>query len=421
MANRFTSKELEQKVASLEAEILERKGIEEGLRRSEERYRNLFEESRDGVAIVDPEGRYISINQAGLDILGYTRENISDLRAIQAYVNVDDMARILSIIEKDGFIRDYEIQARRGTGEIIDCFFSCTARRDQDGKIIEYQAITRDITHRKQSREALRRAHDELELRVKERTLELNKANELLKLELVERKKVEADLRESEKRLRLLSSDLIMAQEKERKRISFELHDELGQSLLALKLRIKSIEDKLISDQAGIMDVIEQARKYIDHIVDNVRRLSMVLSPSILEDLGLSSALRWLMEETARHCEIPCSADIIEVDHLFSQEDQIIIYRIFQEALTNVMKHAQPSHIAIAIKREEGRISCMIKDDGKGFYLKNVSTRNPKVRGLGLAAMEERVWMLGGTLNVRSGHGKGTEIHFSIPNKGRNS
>lgn len=147
-----------------------------------------------------------------------------------------------------------------------------------------------------------------------------------------------------------------------------------------------------------------------------MRRLSRDLSPSTLEELGLSLAIRHLLNGFCTHYQIKsCDYVTDEIDELFSPGAQISIYRIFQESLTNIGKHAGASRIAATIKRQDGRVAFTLEDDGKGFVVEEVLARTAPEKGLGLAAMDERVRILGGTFQVLSQPGAGTKIFFTIP------
>jgi signal transduction histidine kinase len=229
-------------------------------------------------------------------------------------------------------------------------------------------------------------------------------------------KQSEEALKESEKKLRYLTTQLLTAQEKERKRISMELHDELGQGLLVLKLQVSAIKDRLRNDQKGLAEEVQNSLNYLDSVIDNVRRLSHNLRPPILTHEGLSSAFRHLIGEFNKHHKFAqCSLDIDDIDGLFSPESQIGIYRVFQECLTNIGKHAQATKVTVAVKRQGGRVSFRVEDNGKGFHVSQILASGASDKGLGLAAMDERVRMLKGSLSISSQIGKGTEITFSIP------
>ena len=204
-------------------------------------------------------------------------------------------------------------------------------------------------------------------------------------------------------------------QETERSRIARELHDELGGALAVLKLRICFIEKNLQPDQAAIREQCKQNLQFIDQIIDDVHRLSRNLSPSILEDIGLTPALRWLIDNFVSHYGVRADTDMENIDHLLTRNDQIMIYRTFQEALTNIGKHAQAGNVVIAVRTGQGRISLRVADDGRGFDVEGLAARTISEKGLGLATMYERARMLGGSLHLWSEQGKGTRIALSVP------
>jgi len=207
----------------------------------------------------------------------------------------------------------------------------------------------------------------------------------------------------------------LTVQERERRRISMELHDEVGQSLTVLKLQIRSIKNKLNNSQTNLKEDCVEILKYMDQTIENVRRFSRDFGSSILEDMGLCAALRWLAEDFEKHSNINISLDIEKIDNLFPRESQIIIYRIFQEAITNVDKHAHADHLSIVIMKKKKNILFQIVDDGKGFDKKQIENRSSDVIGLGLTAMDERARMLDGTLNIFSRKQRGTRITLNVP------
>jgi signal transduction histidine kinase len=178
---------------------------------------------------------------------------------------------------------------------------------------------------------------------------------------------------------------------------------------------MRSIQGNLEEGQSPLQEKSEEVTRSIDDIIENVRRLSRDLSPSILEDLGLSSALRWLIENFDKQYALMTSFEIDNVDHLFSKEAQTNLYRIAQEALTNIGKHAEAKQVSFTVKENEDRVSLNIKDDGKGFDMNEVRAKQYPEKGLGLDAMEERAHMLGASLHVRSPVGEGTRISLTIP------
>lgn len=231
----------------------------------------------------------------------------------------------------------------------------------------------------------------------------------------LQKKELEDALLESQGELRRLSSHLMETQERERKRISLELHDELGQALMVLKLKLSAIDRRIPKDQIELREDCRELRQYVDQIIDKVRGLSHGLTPPNIEDLGLSGALSQLLKELTKNMKIQTESEIGEMNHLFSLEEQTNIYRIFQEALTNIVKHAQARLISITVKRLKDTISLVVEDDGRGFEVEKVLEETSTERGLGLTAMEERIRLLRGNMDIRSRRGKGTRLTFSIP------
>jgi signal transduction histidine kinase len=285
---------------------------------------------------------------------------------------------------------------------------------------------------REASEEELRSAHAQLLSQAEElkghrehltelvdtRTRELTSANRRLELEVVERTQAEEALKESQKEFRYISSRLLSVQEEERRKISRELHDELGQSLTLMKLQLRSVERQLREDQGPLREECGNILRYLNTVIENVRRLSKDLSPFILEDLGLTRALRWLVDSLAKNYDIRLVLDVADIDLLFSANAQRSIYRVLQEALTNIVKHSGAAGGAsVSVRREGEKIFFSIEDKGKGFDMTEVAAQHAAERGLGLASMEERISMLGGTLTLWSEPGKGTRISFSIPSQ----
>jgi two-component system NarL family sensor kinase len=185
---------------------------------------------------------------------------------------------------------------------------------------------------------------------------------------------------------------------------------------MVLKLQLRAIERMVPADQWRIREDSNHCLDYLNGVIDNVRRLSRNLRPAVLEDLGLSSGLRVLADDFRAYHEAELSLEMDDIEALFSREEEINLYRIFQETLTNIAKHAQARHIHLSITRQTGSVTFKIADDGVGFDLEQTLTA-PAKKGLGLVALEERVYMLGGTLTIRSQEHQGTEIIFTVPLK----
>jgi len=223
-------------------------------------------------------------------------------------------------------------------------------------------------------------------------------------------------LQDSEERLRHLSSNLLTAQESERRRISLELHDELGQSLAALKLQVRSVEKSMGKDPPPVLkEECGGLRNSINQIIENVRRLSRDLSPVVLDDLGFEAAVNYLVNNFSQLGNVKAVVELDDVNHFFGQEAQRNIYRILQELFTNISKHAKATEVRVLVKKKGRKVEFTVKDNGCGFDMQNVLNRNGVEKGLGLTAIAERVRILGGTLDIQTEAGKGTTVFFTVP------
>jgi len=359
-------------------DITERKRAEEALQESEQKYKSLINNVKLGIFRSTPgaTGKFLEVNPTMEEITGYSREELLSMNVSDLYVRPEEREAVLEEMATAVGKATKELNFRKKDGTEIVVSDTKVAVRDNTGKVLYFDGIIEDITERKQA---------------------------------------EGALQESEKKLRFLSSHLLTAQERERRRVSIELHDELGQALTLLKIRLRFIERKLRKDQAGIRQDCEDTLGYMDQVIENVRRLSRDLSPSILDDLGLSAALRWLIDDFTKHYNIKTSLYMDDINDLFSLEAQITIYRIFQESFTNIVKHAQATRVSVAIRKQNGSVSFLVEDDGKGFDVEQAVGRNSTEKGLGLTAMDERARMLEGFLDIWSQEEKGTRITLTIP------
>jgi signal transduction histidine kinase len=226
-------------------------------------------------------------------------------------------------------------------------------------------------------------------------------------------------LQNSEERLRSLSGSLIHARENEQKRIALELHDELGQSLAALKLQIRIIEKNRVEEKPADDDVIlsglHDVRGFINEIIENVRRLSKNLSPIIIDDLGLDSAIEHLVQRFIEVFKIPCSFRSQPIGSLFPVESHLLIYRLLQGALGNSGKHSCADKVDLIFQVEPKSVILTVEDNGIGFSKREVAKAPLEQRGIGMTVMAERVKMLDGTIEVTTAHGKGTRVVFTLP------
>jgi signal transduction histidine kinase len=250
---------------------------------------------------------------------------------------------------------------------------------------------------------------------VEERTEELSVVNRRLREEVAEHMQKQETLRESEKMVRHLSSRLIDAQEIERKRISMELHDELGQALNVIKLRIRAMEREMTGDRQSLRKECEELLAYVDRVIEEVRRISLNLSPTVLDDIGITSAIQWIISDVRDNSGMNITSDITKIDHLIPQNHWITIHRIIQEAFTNIIKHAQAQNVSVTIRQDDGEVTFSIEDDGQGFDTVQIMENHSSQKGMGLTTLKERVMLMGGAFDVWSRAGTGTRVTFSCP------
>lgn len=285
----------------------------------------------------------------------------------------------------------------------------------ETGLVQPFSLLLRDL---KKAEETLRKANDALEGQVQERTAALLDANVQLRQEIWERQSVEASLRESEKNLRHLASQILQVQEQERGRISKELHDDLGQSLVVLKLTMRKIAHNFSNHYNPITEDLENALGQLDTSINKIRRISHNLSPSVLEDFGLEVALDALFRDFSASEELEFFINMETVSPFLSKNSQIAIYRIFQEALTNISKHAAATEVTVQISRQNDHMQFQVTDNGQGFDLASTKAALPGERGLGLASIEERVHLLNGASEIQSRIRQGTQLSFTLPESG---
>ncbi len=211
--------------------------------------------------------------------------------------------------------------------------------------------------------------------------------------------------------LRALSAHLQNAREEERTRIAREIHDELGQSLTALKMDLSWLAKRLPADQQSLLERTRTISDLVDRMIQSIWRITAELRPAILDELGLRAAIEWQAQEfqnrTAIRCRFLPGKEITDLD----QDRSIAVFRIFQEALTNVARHAAATRVRIALALRNSALALKIQDNGRGIAQRDVLSS----RSLGLMGMRERAHLFGGTLNIWGSPDKGTSVVLNIP------
>jgi PAS domain S-box-containing protein len=232
-----------------------------------------------------------------------------------------------------------------------------------------------------------------------------------LRSSLESQKRAEADLRESRDSLRELSAALQSIREEEKTRIARELHDELGQMLTALKMEAAAIASDLSPQQTDLVKRAQGMKQLIDQTVASVRRISADMRPVMLDNLGLAPTLEWLTNDIASRAGLTIDLVMPEGDLGASGDAATAIFRIVQEALTNVVRHAQATTVGVEVARAGGDVRVRVSDDGRGMS----DADQRKARSFGLLGMRERAYVLGGGFNIRSERGQGTTVEATIP------
>jgi PAS domain S-box-containing protein len=360
---------LRQANEKLQAEADKSKNVESEMR--------ILNEAAFEAVMIHEKGVLLKANSQYFKLFGYEPEELLGKQILPLTVIPESLDFKSRRTTPEG-VTIYEIDGLRKNGE--------TFRMEVRGRLMEYQ----------------------------ERTVRC-----VALVDITESKMVESALRESTRMLRFLSSRLFKAQENERSRVSKELHDQLGHDLVLLKSQIRSLGRKAAEMENSFQDDFSNTVREIDRIIENVRRISRNLRPSILEDLGLFAALRKLVENYRKQDTVNVELDMEDIDHLFSRDAQINLYRMFQEILTNISKHSGAENIKVEIYKKDGDIFFSVEDDGKGFEMSKIMNRKFNEKGVGLMAMQERINMLDGTFSVNSQPGQGTVIRFSVPIKSK--
>jgi PAS domain S-box-containing protein len=399
-------------VAGMLASVVERRLAQDALKESEERFRELVQRQGEGIAMVDETENFTFANPAAAGIFGVGPGQLLG-RNLSDFVDKETLALIRRQTEtrRRGETSTYDVEIIRPGGERRHIVVTATPRTDARRRFVGTFGIFRDITERKKAEDAVRRARDELEERVRERTADLAKSNEALRAEIGERIRVENELRSSRQQLRNLSAHLQSAREAERTVVAREIHDELGQALTALKMDVSWIAKRLPESQAGSPEKLSSMAQLIDGTIRTVHRISAQLRPALLDDLGLTAAIEWQAQEFEKRTAIPCKLSMRINDRSLDRDVSTALFRILQEALTNVARHAHATKVTVDLHERAGVLVLRIRDNGEGIAHTELS--NPQA--LGLAGMRERARLLGGTVVIKGAPGKGTTVTVSIP------
>ena len=387
--------ELQQRTLALEDEL--------ALRNSEERFRLFVEAVRDyAMFMLDINGCIATWNAGAERIKGYKASEIIGKHLSVFYPEEDLRNRKpwyeLEVAAVEGRFEDEGWRIRKD-GSRFWANVIITALRDKSGKLYGFGKVTRDFTERMQTERALQ------------------DANQHLQAEVSARIQAEERLQKSEQSLRKLSAHLLRSQDEERRRIGRDLHDSLGQYLAILKMNLDSLNATLkLTDTEEYQ--FSQCSRLAEDAIKEVRTLSYLLYPPMLEELGLKSAIPWYLEGFSKRSRIETKFEIAADFPRLSREVELTMFRILQEALTNVHRHAVSKLAIVRLRHHDGNAVLEVEDQGKGFpdrIVTGFTDGLPGNLGVGLRGMDERTRQLGGHLELVPGSNAGAVVRAVIP------
>jgi PAS domain S-box-containing protein len=351
--------------------VTEKKKAEEELKLSEQKYRLLFHSNPLAMFMLSlPDYQIIEANESTLIQYGYTREEFLAL----------DVYKLRPDEEIDKF-KKYTDTAFRGIH-----YAGIWRHQKKDGTIIYVNIVTHDTWY-------------------EGKPVRLVLANEVTEQYLAEER-----LKESYDSIKRLTEHLNSVREQERLHIAREIHDELGQLLTVLKMDVSWLNKKLQASPDNVKEKLAELSGLLDTTVKTVRRISSELRPSLIDDLGLVAAMEWHMEEFQKRSGIDCLAQLPDREYNLSDNIKIGLYRILQESLTNVARHAQAKKVSVKLQKTDNQLILTVEDDGIGY---DEAKRNKKT--LGLVGARERAEGLGGSYSIEGFPGVGTRVQVAIP------
>jgi PAS domain S-box-containing protein len=363
------------------------------LDRTRARYQDLFETAPDGYIATDEEGIIQEVNQAASLMFSRTATELKG----------NPFSALLPISEREAYL---ELLAYVSAGEVLlpkwelelqppECpsfwaAVTAAASRSEEGNIVGLRWLIRDVTERNQQEAEIRRAKDELELRVRERTEELA---------------IQAD------RLRALAGELTLAEQRERTRLAKVLHDHIQQLLVAAKMHV-AVLGRDVSDKAK--KVVGEIESLIDESIAASRSLTSELSPPVLHEGGLNAGLEWLARWMSDKQRLRVDLEMEPVIPL-PETTKILLFESARELLLNTVKHSNSKSARINLKAADGFLHLLVSDEGVGFDPQAMPDAGESDRGFGLFSIRERLRLIGGQLEIESAPGKGSRFVLSVP------
>lgn len=362
-------------------DVSPQKRVEQALRQSEERFRALYEDNPSMYFILDASGMVLSVNRYGAEQLGYKVKELIG-KPVTGIFHEEDRAavadRLKTCLQQPDKVAEWEFRKYHKNGSVIWVREVVRTVKAVNGTPVVL-IVCDDITKRKQA-EA-----------------------EILKLN--------STLKESSEQMKSLAAHLQNAREQERKRIALEIHDELGQQLTHFKFQLKrcSVEFGNGNHEAG--QKFDSLNELVSQMMKTIRRIATELRPGVLDEFGLVPAIEWQAQEFTRNTRITSSVNKLVKDVSVNEDRATAVFRIFQEALTNIARHSEATHVDVSLDCQDNLFTLTVKDNGKGASEQQF--RNS--RSLGLLGMRERASIFGGSLQIISNDGQGTLAVLQMP------
>ena len=384
--SRNLEKKVKERTRDLEMDIEKRKKMEKELYKSQQEFASLFRGNPEALVYVDDKSNILDVSSRFTQLFGYTLKEVKGRNINSEFIHpsvesIEEGKILEKIVLSKGYVSRRKIR-RKKNGTLIQVSISASPvmiNNQVKGILTLYEDITEQVQIEEKLQDYL--------------------------------KQIEKD----RKNLKRLSKKLINAQEEERRKISETIHDDIGQNITAIKINISFIEEAIKSHTIHKMEErLIETKSLLNNVFEQLHKLSVDLRSPLLRDIGLVPALRAYVNRYKKRENINIDFEVINLKKRLNKEIEIVIFRIVQEAFTNISKHACADNIYLRLENKKSKVCVLIKDNGKGFNTKNVKDLEELGKGLGLIEMRERIESIGGNLNIKSSLGKGTQLLIEI-------